>query len=127
MSSNFTCRKYSYLLLLILSLTACTQQIKKEAPANLIAEQKMGYILADILLLENHTMQHSNAYIGLTSNVMTDFSYPIIDKKYNLADSQFYFSYKYYLAQPQQMLKVLDYAKDTLNKVAENIPAPEAQ
>ncbi len=106
-------------------ITSCQQANQSSPPANLIDEQLMGRILADVLLLENQVMQTNINAQGVDYQNLQLQNYPLIDEKYNLADSQAYKSYQYYINNIKEFKKVLEFTQDTLNKIAENTAEPE--
>jgi hypothetical protein len=113
--------KYSWCILFIGFTTGCLDLPKAEKPADLIGEQAMGTIIADVLLLESYTSLKSPELEGRNAEVMLQYNYPLIDKKYHLADSQFIRSYQYYLNDPQALTRIFQGALDTLNLVQEKM------
>lgn len=81
----------------------------------------MGTIIADVLLLESYTSMKSSNLDGRNAEVMLQYNYPLIDKKYNLADSQFVRSYQYYLNDPEALARIFQGALDTLTIVQEKM------
>lgn len=119
---NYLKKTYKYTLLIaVLSLiAACSPSEKKKEPKDLLDEKKMGLVLADFLLLENHIVQYSGLHQEARYDELQFYSYPIINEKYNLTDSQAYHSYQYYLENPKRFKKVIEFALDSLNKIVEN-------
>ncbi|MCO5233208.1 MAG: hypothetical protein M9888_05680 [Chitinophagales bacterium] len=78
----------------------------------------MGRIIADALLIENKL-----SVSGVTQyNLLLLNSYPLLDQKYHLKDSQSYYSYQYYVQQPEKFKQILQIAIDTLNTLKEKLP-----
>lgn len=103
-------------------MIACNKSVKDIPPPDLISEQKMGRIIADALLIQNYLSgTGSPDYLKLELS-----SYPIINKKYELTDSQAYHSYQYYLRDPEKFNRILEVAKDTLEQINKKItPSPK--
>lgn len=101
---------------------ACKSIEKDAPPANLLSEHKMGIILADVLLVQNYLSgTYSPNYASLELS-----SYPLINEKYELSDSQAYHSYQYYLKSPEKFNRILVVAKDTLEQISKKI-TPEIE
>lgn len=109
--------KYTILFFAINILTACNNSEKIIAPPDLLSEQKMGRIIADVLLIQNYLAgKNTPNYLELELS-----SYPLINEKYVLTDSQAYHSYQYYLRDPEKFNRILEVAKDTLEQINKKI------
>lgn len=126
---NYLKKTYKYtLLIVVLSLiAACGASEKENEPKDLLDEKTMGLVLADFLLLENHIIQYSATRQEVRYDKLQFYSYPIINEKYNLTDSQAYHSYQYYLENPQKFKRVIGFALDSLNKIVENTTPESAE
>jgi hypothetical protein len=113
--------KYSWCFLLIGLAVGCSDAPQIEKPADLINEQDMGTIMADVLLLESYSSLKSPDFEGRNAEVMLQYNYPLIDKKYHLSDSQFVRSYQYYLNDPEALARIFQRALDTLTILQEKI------
>lgn len=78
----------------------------------------MGRIIADALLIENKLS--SSGMKQYNQLLLT--SYPILDEKYHLKDSQAYKSYHYYVQQPEKLDRIIKIALDTLNMLGKQVP-----
>ena len=114
-------RKYSYCLLVLGLLIACKQKEVRKPGPGILSEKEMGIVLADVLLLESYTTKNGTVYDGKTSEVMITHNYPLIDKKYELADSQLIRSYEYYIGDPEAMSRIMNIVIDTLSKIEEEL------
>ena len=105
--------KYTLLLLALNGLIACKNTEEKIPPKDLLSEQEMGRVLADVLLIQNYlAVSASPNYLNLEIS-----SYPLINEKYQLTDSQAYYSYQYYLTDPETFNRILLVTKDTLEQI----------
>ncbi|MCZ2392804.1 MAG: DUF4296 domain-containing protein [Chitinophagales bacterium] len=110
--------KYSLLIGAIYALCQCKNKNSIPPPPDLIEEKIMGRIIADALLIENKL-----SVSGVTQyNLLLLNSYPLLDQKYHLKDSQSYYSYQYYVQQPEKFKQILQIAIDTLNTLKEKLP-----
>ncbi|HUH72795.1 MAG TPA: DUF4296 domain-containing protein [Chitinophagales bacterium] len=112
---SFLIRTYKYTLLFFALniLIACNTSEKEIPPSDLLSEEKMGHIIADLLLVQNYlsgTFSPNFSTLELSSD-------PYINEKYQLTDSQAYHSYQYYLKDSEKFNRILEVAKDTLDQI----------
>ncbi len=117
--------KYSFLILSCFLLTACEQKETHTPPENLVPESKMSAILGDMLLLDNHYIRMIGSSEDFDYEKIQFYTSPLIDKKYGLIDSQAYFSYRYYLSQPEIMKSIVQTAIDSLSQLLEQDESSE--
>lgn len=79
----------------------------------------MGIILADFLLIESYNNQFLTKNTDVDYKKLQLYSYPIINEKYKLTDSQAIHSYNYYLNFPDKMKNIITIAQDSLNNLVE--------
>lgn len=111
--------KYIFLIGGFIWITACQEHVEIAKPKNLLSEQQMGVILGDFLLLENYNSQYINEHDAFDYNQLQLYSYPVINEKYQLADSQAYQSFQYYMNFPEKMKNIISIAQDSLNQLVE--------
>src|SRR5690554_3466230 len=111
--------KYKLLILVCFLTIACQSKNKHLPPKDLIPKDKMALILADILLLDNHYVKIISDHEDIKYDELQFYSPDLINEKYQLKDSQAYFSYQYYLNQPEIFQEILTLALDSLNQLAE--------
>ncbi|MCO5248016.1 MAG: DUF4296 domain-containing protein [Chitinophagales bacterium] len=97
-----------------MSLLSCQSKLDIPKPKDLLSEHQMGQVLADILLLQNYSdntvSSDSTLSIQDFQNAITD----VINQKYQLKDSQAFYSYRYYVKNPDIFLRVIKISQDTL-------------
>ena len=120
MNFNFK-NLYKYTILTVClscqCLIACKENNYKSKPKDLLQEHQMGQILADILLLQgyadNNIVDDSLLSIAGFQKIIPE----AINEKYHLADSQAYYSYQYYVKEPEVFRKIIGIARDTLESL----------
>lgn len=111
--------KYIFLIGGFIWITACQSSGEIPKPQNLLDEHQMGIILGDFLLIENYNSQYVANHDSVNYDLLQLFSYPILNEKYQLTDSQAYHSYQYYLNFPDKMKNIISIAQDSLNQLVE--------
>ena len=100
----------SRIFLLIFLLTACDSNDK---PEDLIAEDKMGMVLAEIHLLES---QVNDLHLGNGDSSLVVYQKLKVDllKRYGLDSAKFNKSHKYYIMNPELLKNVYVKVKSNL-------------
>lgn len=94
-------------------LSACENSIKK--PDNLIPEEEMALILADVMLLEA-TYNTKLIRVENKNELMRKFSAEIL-ANHDVTKEAFDASYEYYVEEPEDFENILELVFEELNKM----------
>ena len=102
-------------IILICGCSNTTSEVNTSSPDWLIPEEKMIEILADINIAEGATYSNQNA----PRNRATDRMF--ILKKYNIADTIFIKSHKYYCENPKVLERIYEKVIDRLSEMEASV------
>lgn len=108
-------KKYIFILIFLLpGVTGCEEPIVEE-PENLIKQEKMIEMMADMHLAEAVFQTRRGQDTAFQRTTSADFYYSVLEE-YNVADSVFEKSFVYYASNPRQFEKMY---QDVMNKLSE--------